>query len=253
MENAIDFVNVSKAFGNNTIINNLTLSIKDGDTTCIIGPSGSGKSTLLRCINHLTKIDSGKIYIFDELIGYSEKNNILYELSPRAVARQRAKIGMVFQHFNLFPHMTVLDNLIEAPTRVLKQPHARVRDHAMTLLERVGLQEKAEAYPQSLSGGQQQRVSIARALAMQPKVMLFDEPTSALDPELVGEVLAVLKELSEDGVTMVIVTHEIAFAKEAADRVLFMDEGEVVEDGSSNEVLISPKHNRTRQFLARML
>lgn len=253
MSNAIDMKNISIKLGTNWVIDDLTLSISEGDTSCIIGPSGSGKSTLLRCINHLVKINLGEIYVFDELIGYVKKDNKLYEMKPHDIAKQRANIGMVFQQFNLFPHMTVLENITEAPTRVLRQPYSSVKRGALELLARVGLEEHADAYPQTLSGGQQQRVSIARALAMKPKVMLFDEPTSALDPELVGEVLSVLRDLAKEGITMVLVTHEMAFAKEAADRVIFIDEGKIIEDGAPNTVLTHPKTDRARQFLSTIL
>ncbi|BCN49254.1 ATP-binding protein [Prescottella equi] len=220
---------------------------------CLIGPSGSGKSTFLRCINHLERVDAGRLYVDGELVGYAERGGKLHELSPRAAAKQRRDIGMVFQHFNLFPHRTVLDNIVEAPVLVKKVPRAKAVAQARELLDRVGLSSKADAYPVQLSGGQQQRVAIARALAMEPKLMLFDEPTSALDPELVGEVLGVMKELARDGMTMVVVTHEMGFAREVADQLVFMDGGVVVEAGNPRELLANPRQERTRAFLSKLL
>src|SRR5215468_5767172 len=229
------------------------LEVRRGEVMCIIGPSGSGKSTFLRCINHLEKIDGGKLYVDGELVGYRRVGNRLHELREREVARKRAEIGMVFQRFNLFPHMTAIENVVEAPLRVKREPKREVAERAAALLDRVGLADKARAYPNQLSGGQQQRVAIARALAMRPKLMLFDEPTSALDPELVGEVLDVMRRLAEDGMTMIVVTHEIAFAREVGDSLVFMDGGVVVEAGHPREVLTNPQHERTRAFLSKVL
>jgi polar amino acid transport system ATP-binding protein len=220
---------------------------------CILGPSGSGKSTFLRCINHLEKIDGGRLWVDGRLVGYRQEGAKLYELRDAEVCRERAQIGMVFQRFNLFAHMTALENVVEAPVRVRKLPKAEARRRAGELLERVGLSDKLAAYPAQLSGGQQQRVAIARALAMEPKLMLFDEPTSALDPELVGDVLAVMRSLASDGMTMVVVTHEMGFAREAADRVAMMDEGVIVEEAPPAEFFGAPREERTRQFLSRIL
>jgi polar amino acid transport system ATP-binding protein len=220
---------------------------------CLLGPSGSGKSTFLRCINHLEKIHSGRLSVDGELVGYRQVGDRLHELRESEIAHKRAEIGMVFQHFNLFPNMTALDNVTCAPIRVKKLARERARERARELLGSVGLADKLDAYPVQLSGGQQQRVAIARALAMEPKLMLFDEPTSALDPELVGEVLGVMKQLARDGMTMIVVTHEIGFAREVADTVVFMDEGVVVESGSPAEVLTTPRHERTRSFLSKVL
>ncbi len=220
---------------------------------CIIGPSGSGKSTLLSCINHLERIDGGRMWVGGELVGYREHGGKLHELPERKVAGMRARIGMVFQHFNLFPHMTVLQNIVEAPVRVKRHPAAQARAGAMLLLDRVGLADKAAAFPSQLSGGQQQRVAIARALAMEPQLMLFDEPTSALDPELVGEVLAVMRDLAASGMTMMVVTHELAFAREVGDDLVFMAEGLVVERGRPHALLANPREPRTREFLSRVL
>ncbi|KIA64609.1 amino acid ABC transporter ATP-binding protein [Nocardia vulneris] len=244
---------VCKNFGALQVLKGVSLEIGRGEVLCVIGPSGSGKSTFLRCINHLEQVNAGRLYVDGELVGYQEKNGKLYELHPREAARQRREIGMVFQHFNLFPHRTVLDNVIEAPTQVKKVRKADAVAKAKELLERVGLAEKANAYPAQLSGGQQQRVAIARALAMDPKLMLFDEPTSALDPELVGEVLTVMRELAESGMTMVVVTHEMGFAREVADKLVFMDGGVIVEAGAPRELLANPKHERTKTFLSRLL
>lgn len=244
---------VCKSFGALKVLEGISLEVPRGQVLCLIGPSGSGKSTFLRCINHLEQVDAGRLYVDGELVGYRERKGRLYELHPREAARQRRDIGMVFQHFNLFPHRTVLGNVAEAPTQVKKQSKDQARQRARELLERVGLAEKANAYPAQLSGGQQQRVAIARALAMDPKLMLFDEPTSALDPELVGEVLAVMRELAESGMTMVVVTHEMGFAREVADTLVFMDQGVVVESGPPAELLTAPRHDRTKAFLSRLL
>jgi polar amino acid transport system ATP-binding protein len=242
-----------KSFGPVEVLRGVDLDVAAGDVCCIVGPSGSGKSTLLRCINHLEKLDSGQIYVDGELIGYRRAGRKLHELSEREAARQRSGIGMVFQQFNLFPHMTSLENIVEAPLRVKKEPQAEVRDRALALLDRVGLRDKAGAYPAQLSGGQQQRVAIARALAMQPRLMLFDEPTSALDPELVGEVLETMRALADEGMTMIVVTHEIGFAREVGDTLVFVDQGVIVEQGEPAEVLTSPTHERTRAFLSKVL
>ncbi|MGV9411428.1 amino acid ABC transporter ATP-binding protein [Nocardia sp. NPDC003693] len=244
---------VCKSFGTLQVLKGISLEVKRGEVLCLIGPSGSGKSTFLRCINHLEQVNAGRLYVDGELVGYREKGDKLYELHPREAARQRRDIGMVFQHFNLFPHRTVLENIIEAPTRVKKVRKADAITRAKELLARVGLADKADSYPAQLSGGQQQRVAIARALAMDPKLMLFDEPTSALDPELVGEVLGVMRELAASGMTMVVVTHEMGFAREVADQLAFMDGGVVVEAGDPRELLANPQHDRTKTFLSRIL
>jgi polar amino acid transport system ATP-binding protein len=245
--------NVHKSFGHLRVLRGIDLAVRPGEVSVVIGPSGSGKSTFLRCINHLEKINAGRIWVDGELIGYRERGGKLHEMREKEVAAQRRSIGMVFQRFNLFPHMTTLENVMEAPCRVRREPKSAVRERAATLLERVGLADKLDTYPGHLSGGQQQRVAIARALAMQPKLMLFDEPTSALDPELVGEVLDVMKDLARSGMTMVVVTHEIGFAREVGDSLIFMDGGVVVESGTPREVLAEPKHERTRSFLAKVL
>jgi polar amino acid transport system ATP-binding protein len=229
------------------------LKVEPGEVMCLLGPSGSGKSTFLRCINHLEKINSGRLSVDGELVGYREAGGELHELRESEVSRQRAQIGMVFQQFNLFPHMTALENLIEAPTRVLKLGRDEARERARALLAQVGLTDKVDAYPAQLSGGQQQRVAIARALAMRPKLMLFDEPTSALDPELVGDVLDAMRQLARDGMTMIVVTHEMGFAREVADTVVFMDGGVVVESGKPTQVLAQPRHERTKAFLSKVL
>jgi polar amino acid transport system ATP-binding protein len=244
---------VHKSYGRLEVLRGIDLEVWPKEVMCIIGPSGSGKSTFLRCINHLEKIDAGRLSVDGELVGYREQNGKLYELPDREVCRKRAEIGMVFQRFNLFPHMTALENVIEAPVRVKKEPRTSAVTRARTLLDRVGLADKTDVYPNQLSGGQQQRVAIARALAMQPKLMLFDEPTSALDPELVGEVLDVMRGLAEDGMTMVVVTHEMGFAREVGDSLVFMDGGVIVEKGKPREVLTNPKHERTRAFLSKVL
>ncbi|MGN6425320.1 MAG: amino acid ABC transporter ATP-binding protein, partial [Leifsonia sp.] len=243
---------VSKSFGSNEVLKSISLSVRPGEVLCIIGPSGSGKSTFLRCINHLERVDAGRLSVDGEVVGYRQHGDKLYELKPKEANRQRREIGMVFQRFNLFPHMTALENIIEAPIRVKGLPKARAIERANELLARVGLADKGDHYPSQLSGGQQQRVAIARALAMDPKLMLFDEPTSALDPELVGEVLDVMKGLAASGMTMVVVTHEMSFAREVADRVVFMDGGVIVEDGTPDQVIGDPQHERTRHFLSRL-
>jgi polar amino acid transport system ATP-binding protein len=244
---------IVKRFGNLTVLDGIDLSVQRGQVVVIIGPSGSGKTTLLRCINHLEKIDSGHIYIEGEMIGYREVNSKLVEDREATIARIRSQIGFVFQRFNLFPHMTALENVIEAPIHVLHQPKAEVKEQAVALLEKVGLADKADAYPHKLSGGQQQRVAIARALAMNPKLMLFDEATSALDPELVGEVLKVMDQLAKEGMTMIVVTHEMGFAREVADEVIFMDHAVIVEEGTPQQVFDNPQHERTRAFLSMIL
>ncbi|MET0133649.1 MAG: amino acid ABC transporter ATP-binding protein [Kibdelosporangium sp.] len=244
---------VCKRFGRLQVLNGIDLEVQPSEVMCIIGPSGSGKSTFLRCINHLEKVDAGKLYVDGELVGYRQKGDKLYELRENEVAHKRREIGMVFQRFNLFPHMTAVENVIEAPVQVKGESKASARERALGLLDQVGLAEKAQSYPRQLSGGQQQRVAIARALAMQPKLMLFDEPTSALDPELVGDVLEVMRQLARDGMTMVVVTHEMEFAREVADSVVFMDGGVVVESGSPDKVIRSPEHERTKTFLSRLL
>jgi polar amino acid transport system ATP-binding protein len=249
----LDVRAVHKRFGSFEVLAGVDLQVDRGEVTCIIGPSGSGKSTLLRTINQLEPVDRGRIYLDGELIGYRQRAARLVALSERELARQRTRIGMVFQSFNLFPHMTVLENVVEAPTGVLGRPREEARAEARDLLERVGLAAKQDAYPRHLSGGQQQRVAIARALAMHPKLMLFDEPTSALDPELVGDVLDAMKDLARGGLTMVVVTHEIGFAREVADTVVFMDGGRVVETGRPDAVLGAPEHERTRAFLSKVL
>ncbi|MDP9075385.1 MAG: amino acid ABC transporter ATP-binding protein [Actinomycetota bacterium] len=244
---------VHKRFGRLEVLKGIDLEVRQGEVMVILGPSGSGKSTLLRCINHLEKIDAGRISVDGQLVGYREGDGKIYELKEREVAARRAEVGMVFQRFNLFPHMTALGNLIEAPIRVRGVARAAAVTRAEALLERVGLSDKAGAYPSQLSGGQQQRVAIARALAMGPKLMLFDEPTSALDPELVGEVLDVMKGLAASGMTMVVVTHEMGFAREAADEVVFMDQGVVVERGRPDQVIGEPREPRTKAFLSKVL
>jgi polar amino acid transport system ATP-binding protein len=244
---------VHKRFGRHEVLRGINLAVQPGEVLCLLGPSGSGKSTFLRCINHLEKINSGRLSVDGELVGYRQVGTRLHELRESEVARKRAEIGMVFQHFNLFGHMTALDNVTCAPINVRGVPRDRARERGRELLDRVGLDDKIDAYPAQLSGGQQQRVAIARALAMEPKLMLFDEPTSALDPELVGEVLDVMRQLAADGMTMVVVTHEMGFAREVADTVVFMDDGVVVETGRPGEVLSNPRHERTRAFLSKVL
>ena len=244
---------VCKSFGRLNVLNGVSLEVKVGEVMCMLGPSGSGKSTFLRCINHLEKIDAGRLWVDGDLVGYRQEGDKLYELHDSEVARDRAEIGMVFQRFNLFPHMTAVENVIEAPVHVKGVPKAQAVAEARELLDRVGLADKLDSYPAQLSGGQQQRVAIARALAMQPKLMLFDEPTSALDPELVGDVLDAMRQLVRDGMTMLVVTHEIGFAREAGDTLVFMDEGRIVESGPPREVLSHPRHERTRAFLSKVL
>ncbi|MFF1281260.1 amino acid ABC transporter ATP-binding protein [Streptomyces sp. NPDC058299] len=249
----VDIRSVHKSFGPLDVLRGIDLQVRAGEVTVVLGPSGSGKSTLLRTINHLEKVDRGEISVDGALMGYRRAGDRLYELPEREVLRQRTRIGFVFQDFHLFPHLTVLDNVVEAPVSALKRPRKEALEHARRLLERVGLADKAGAYPRQLSGGQQQRVAIARALALEPKLLLFDEPTSALDPELVGEVLDVIRDLAAGGTTMIVVTHEIAFAREVADTVVFMADGRIVEQGPPQEVLGAPREERTRTFLAKVL
>ncbi|GAA0651863.1 amino acid ABC transporter ATP-binding protein [Kutzneria viridogrisea] len=244
---------VHKNFGRVEVLKGIDLEVRPGEVMCVIGPSGSGKSTFLRCINHLEKVNAGKLWVDGELVGYRQKGDKLYELRDHEVAQKRREIGMVFQKFNLFPHMTALENVMEAPIQVKKEPRGEVRERAAELLRQVGLSDKAGNYPAQLSGGQQQRVAIARALAMKPKLMLFDEPTSALDPELVGDVLGVMRQLADEGMTMVVVTHEMGFAREVGDSLVFMDGGVVVEQGTPREVITDPQHERTKAFLAKVL
>ncbi|MET8259362.1 amino acid ABC transporter ATP-binding protein [Micromonospora sp. NPDC005205] len=244
---------VHKSFGPVEVLKGIDLEVRSGEVCCLLGPSGSGKSTFLRCINHLEKINAGRIRVDGDLIGYRERGGKLHEMREKEIAAQRRAIGMVFQRFNLFPHMTALQNVAEAPVLLGRERKAAARERAAALLERVGLGDKLGNYPGQLSGGQQQRVAIARALAMQPKLMLFDEPTSALDPELVGEVLDVMKDLARDGMTMIVVTHEIGFAREVGDSLVFMDDGVVVESGAPREVIANPRHDRTKAFLAKVL
>ncbi|HEU5008232.1 MAG TPA: amino acid ABC transporter ATP-binding protein [Jatrophihabitantaceae bacterium] len=252
-EPVVRAVNVHKRFGALTVLRGIDLTVQPGQVTCLVGPSGSGKTTFLRCINHLEQVSAGRLYVDGTLVGYAERNGKLHELHPREAAKQRRHIGMVFQHFNLFPHMTVLGNIIRAPLTVRKMPKDEAIEKARALLRQVGLADKESAYPAQLSGGQQQRIAIARALAMDPKLMLFDEPTSALDPELVGEVLDVMRELARGGMTMVVVTHEMGFAREVGDELVFMDEGVVVESGDPREVLANPQQQRTKAFLSKVL
>ncbi|MDX0489745.1 ATP-binding cassette domain-containing protein [Sinorhizobium medicae] len=242
-----------KSFGVHEVLRGIDVAVMRGDVTCIVGPSGSGKSTLLRCLDYLEKPTGGAIFLRGEPVGVRWKGEKLYEMSFNELARQRQRMGMVFQGFHLFPHKTVLENVIEAPVQVKRVPRATAVDEAMVLLERVGMKDRATYYPAQLSGGQQQRAAIARSLAMKPDVMLFDEPTSALDPELVGEVLAVMRQLADDGMTMVVVTHEMGFARDVADHLIFMDGGVIVEQGQPVDVLTRPQHDRTRAFLARVL
>ncbi|MFD4260813.1 amino acid ABC transporter ATP-binding protein [Streptomyces sp. NPDC058534] len=243
---------VHKSFGRTEVLKGIDLTVAAGEVMCLVGPSGSGKSTFLRCINHLETIDAGRLYVRGELIGYEERDGRVHQLTDAAIARQRRGIGMVFQRFNLFPHMTALENVMEAPVLVRKESKAEARERAQALLARVGLAGRAGSYPSQLSGGQQQRVAIARALAMRPALMLFDEPTSALDPELVGEVLDVMRALADEGMTMIVVTHEMGFAREVGDSLVFMDGGVVVESGTPADVLGSPRHARTRAFLGKV-
>ncbi len=245
--------NVRKSFGRLEVLKGISLEVRKGETICLIGPSGSGKTTFIRCINHLEKIDSGRIEVNGHLIGYRERNGTLVEDNERSIAKQRTQVGMVFQRFNLFPHKTALENITEAPIHVLGVPKERAVADAETLLARVGLADKRDAYPGKLSGGQQQRVAIARALAMKPALMLFDEPTSALDPEVTGEVLAVMEELAHAGMTMIVVTHEMGFAKSAADRVVMIDGGRVIEEGPPEHFFLEAREERTKRFLSKIL
>ena len=249
----VEAVDVHKRFGHVEVLRGVDMTVMPGEVSCVIGPSGSGKSTFLRCINHLERIDAGEMKVDGHLIGYKMHSGKLHELRESDVAKQRRDIGMVFQRFNLFPHMTAVENVMEAPCTVRRTSKKAARESALGLLERVGLGHRGDAYPTQLSGGQQQRVAIARALAMEPRLMLFDEPTSALDPELVGEVLDVMRELARDGMTMVVVTHEMGFAREVADSLVFMDEGRIVEAGAPREVLSNPQHERTQAFLSKVL
>ena len=245
-------VNVIKAFGRNEVLKGVDLTVDQGEVVCLLGPSGSGKTTFLRLINQMETLTGGRIWVGGELVGIEERNGKLHMRTDQDIARQRSRIGMVFQRFNLFPHMTAVENVMEAPVQVKRMKKSTARAEALELLDKVGLAERADYYPAQLSGGQQQRVAIARALAMKPELMLFDEPTSALDPELVGEVLQVMRDLAESGTTMIVVTHEMGFARGVADRVVFMDQGVVVEEGPPNEVLRNPQEERTRTFLRRV-
>jgi polar amino acid transport system ATP-binding protein len=244
---------VHKRFGRLEVLTGVSMEVQPGQVVCMLGPSGSGKSTFLRCINHLEKIDGGRLSVDGELVGYRQEGDKIYELRDAEVCRERSEIGMVFQRFNLFGHMTAMENVIEAPIRVKKVKKNEAARRAKELLERVGLADKLDSYPAQLSGGQQQRVAIARALAMEPKLMLFDEPTSALDPELVGDVLDVMRQLAKDGMTMIVVTHEMGFAREAADRLVMMCDGAIIEEGSPEHFFTSPEHERTKQFLSKIL
>jgi polar amino acid transport system ATP-binding protein len=244
---------VRKHFGSLEVLKGVSLDVRQGETVCLIGPSGSGKTTFIRCINHLEKIDSGRIEVNGQLIGYRERNGRIGEDNERSISKQRTQVGMVFQRFNLFPHKTALDNITEAPVHVLGVPKERAVADAEALLERVGLADKRDAYPGKLSGGQQQRVAIARALAMKPALMLFDEPTSALDPEVTGEVLAVMEELAHAGTTMIVVTHEMGFAKSAADRIVMIDAGRVIEEGPPEHFFLQAREERTKKFLSKIL
>jgi polar amino acid transport system ATP-binding protein len=252
-EPIVQAIDVHKRFGVTEVLRGINLTVNPAQTIVLIGPSGSGKTTFLRCINHLEKIQAGRIYVGGQLIGYRDSDGTMVEDTERNIAAQRARIGMVFQRFNLFPHMTALENIIEAPVHVKKVPKAQAIVKGRELLRKVGLSEKADRYPSQLSGGQQQRVAIARALAMDPMLMLFDEATSALDPELVGEVLKVMEQLAHEGMSMVEVTHEMGFAREVADRVIFMDAGVVVEEGPPGQIFDTPQHERTQAFLSRIL
>ena len=249
----VEAKDVRKSFGHLEVLKGINLEVQRGEVMTLLGPSGSGKSTFLRLISHLETMTAGRLLVDGQLVGYKEKDGKLHELHHAEIARMRSEIGMVFQRFNLFPHMTALQNIMEAPVGVKRENKTVVKERALRLLHRVGLADKSHAYPGTLSGGQQQRVAIARALAMEPKLMLFDEPTSALDPELVGEVLDVMKDLAASGMTMIVVTHEMGFAREVADSVVFMDEGVVVESGSPQEVLVNPQHARTKSFLSKVL
>ncbi len=249
----VDARSVRKSYGSNEVLQGISLTVESGEVLCIIGPSGSGKSTFLRCLNHLESINGGRIYVNDELMGYRQSGKVLHEMKPKDIAKQRQAIGMVFQRFNLFPHMTALQNVIEAPIGVGGVNPEEAKQLGLELLAQVGLADKGDHYPSQLSGGQQQRVAIARALAMKPKLMLFDEPTSALDPELVGDVLDVMKGLAKAGMTMIVVTHEMGFAREVADKVVFIDKGQIVEMGSPKQVLDKPQEARTKAFLNKVL
>jgi polar amino acid transport system ATP-binding protein len=245
--------NVHKAYGRNEVLRGIDLEIRSGEVACVVGPSGGGKSTFLRCINHLEKIDAGRLSVDGELIGYKQRGGKLYEMRDKEVAEQRRSIGMVFQRFNLFPHMTAAENVMCGPVVVRRSNKKQTRERAIELLSKVGLGDRGDSYPMQLSGGQQQRVAIARALAMDPDLMLFDEPTSALDPELVGEVLDVMRNLAESGMTMIVVTHEIGFAREVGDLLAFIDKGVVAEQGEPREILANPRSDRFREFLGKVL
>ena len=249
----VDINNVRKSFGATEVLKGVSLSVPPGGVAVIVGPSGSGKSTLLRTINHLEKVDGGYITIDGELVGYEVRGNKLHELREKDILKQRTHIGMVFQSFNLFPHLTALENVIEAPIVAQKRSKAEARKRGLELLDRVGLKDRADAYPRQLSGGQQQRVAIARALALDPKILLFDEPTSALDPELVNEVLDVIRELAKSGTTLIVVTHEMGFARDVADTVVFMDQGQIVESGTPQEIFANPREERTRSFFSKVI
>lgn len=253
MSNIIKVENVNKSFGSLHVLKDINLTVEQGEVVCIIGPSGSGKSTLLRCLNYLERISSGRIFINGELADERIPGSKHIKISHQKIAEICTELGMVFQRFNLFPHLTALQNVMEGPITVKKEQKAEIEKLAIELLGKVGLADKKDQYPSKLSGGQQQRVAIARALAMRPKIMLFDEPTSALDPELVGEVLAVMKELANEGMTMIVVTHEMGFAREVADRVIFMDKGEIIEEGNPNDIFSNPGHNRTKTFLEKVI
>lgn len=249
----VDARSVRKSYGSNEVLKGISLQVEKGKVLCLLGPSGSGKSTFLRCINHLETINGGRIYVAGDLMGYRQAGDVLHEMKPNEIANQRRHIGMVFQRFNLFPHLTAIENVIEAPIGVNREKPDAARKRGLKLLERVGLADKADHYPAQLSGGQQQRVAIARALAMEPKLMLFDEPTSALDPELVGDVLDVMRDLAKSGMTMIVVTHELGFAREVADTVVFMDQGVVVEAGPPKQVIENPRESRTKTFIKSVL
>jgi polar amino acid transport system ATP-binding protein len=251
-DNLVRAVNVTKAFGSHEVLKGIDLDVDAKQVVCLLGPSGSGKTTFLRLINQMETLTGGRIWVGGELVGIEERKGKLHVRKDRDIARQRSRIGMVFQRFNLFPHMTAIENVMEAPVKVKRLPKDQIKKEALELLDMVGLGERANFYPSQLSGGQQQRVAIARALAMKPELLLFDEPTSALDPELVGEVLGVMRNLANEGTTMIVVTHEMGFAREVADRVVFMDQGVVVEEGAPNEVLLNPKEERTKSFLRRV-